>query len=177
MNQQNIGNQFERLPESADDRTVEGRASRVEVIDFFVDRFDIPSALFESYTFWEKGKGKIWALRGRIESPVAIEALGIHIIRTRQQFWKPTTDGIQLLGRHAQKNVLVVSPDVASNYWAGENQYVMGDVSDGYVIVAQRILDRAEPLGVGLYLDGELRSVVPKARQMVVSPLLSEDGL
>lgn len=167
----NIGTQFDRVPATEAERTVEGRPTRKAILEYFDDRFGMDPKFFAPYTFWEKGSGKIWAFRGGLETPIPVEALGIHLLRTRQRFWKPTTDGIQLLGRHATRNVLVVEPDVASQFWAGETQAVAGEVDDGYVIVAQILNADPEPLGVGLYLDGELQSMIPKGRRRDLGPL------
>ena len=174
MSESNDGSRFDRLPAREENRTVEGRPTSAEVVSFFDERFGIDAPLLSEYTFWEKGKGKIWALRADIASPVPVEALGIHVLRTRNRFWKPTTDGMQLLGRGATKNVIEASPSVAARFWAGETQSIEADVEDGYVIVSQALIEDFEPLGVGLYVDGELRSMVPKSRQLELDPLAAE---
>lgn len=175
MTQQNEGQQFDRLPAVDADRLVPDRATRQEVLAYFHDRFGIPVQTFESYTFWEKGKGKIWAFHGAMPSPIRVEALGIHLLRTRQLFWKPTTDGMQVFGDYATKNTIVVAPDGAAAFWNGESQSVNANADDGYVIVTQELLETPVTLGVGLYLDGELRSVVPKSRQRAVASLSTTD--
>ena len=171
MSESNVGTRFDRLPATDADRRVEGRPSRAAVCQHFTDRYGIDRDTLEPYTFWEKGAGKVWALRGEVESPVAIEALGIHVLRTRQRHWKLTTDAAQLFGRWATKNVLEVAPGQAAPFWAGTTQSVDSTVDNGYVIVAQRLGDAVEPLGVGMYVDGELRSVVPKSRRRELPPL------
>ena len=175
MRQQNCGRQFDRLPADDSERTVSNRATREEVLSFFEDRFGIPPHTFEAYSFWEKGKGKVWAFRGSIASPVRVEALGIHVLRTRQRFWKPTTDGMQRFGDDATNNVIVVSPDEAAAFWRGDTQSIDTSAEDGYVLVAQTLVDAPVPLGVGLYIDGVLQSVVPKSRQRKIAPLPVND--
>lgn len=176
MSPTNDGSRFDRLPASNSERLLEDRPTRDEVIGHLVDRYGIdPAALF-MYTFWEKGAGKVWAFRADVPSPVAVEALGIHVLRTRQRHWKLTTDGAQLFGRWATRNVLTVPPDTAAAFWAGEERRIDAEVDDGYVIVAQELTDRPEPLGIGLYLEGELRSIVPKGRQRNLAPLAPKRG-
>ncbi|ELY73462.1 DUF7122 family protein [Natronobacterium gregoryi] len=65
---QNDGQRFDRLPETSAERTVEGRVSREEVVEYFEDRFAIPPETFDDHTFWEKGAGKIWIYHG--DAPV-----------------------------------------------------------------------------------------------------------
>ncbi|WP_394742060.1 DUF7122 family protein [Natronococcus roseus] len=164
--EQNDGQRFGRLPETAAERTVEGRASREEVVDYFADRFAIPPETFDDYTFWEKGAGKIWIYGGDAPSPITIEAIGMTCLRTRQEHWKPTTDFVQRFGREAGECVIELESEEARAFAAGEDQALeRWDGDWGYLIAAHRIAGAIEPIGVGLYVHGELRSMVPKGRQ------------
>lgn len=161
----NDGSRFDRLPATADERAVEGRATRREVLDFWGERYGIAPETFEGYSFWEKGGGKLWAFRGEMEGPFEIEALGMMFLRTRQEHWKPTTDAVQRFGRHAGKNVVELDGQAAQRFVAGDDQPVDWDGDWGYLIAAHAIAGEHEPLGVGLFIDGELRSQVPKGRR------------
>ncbi len=178
---ENVGNCFDRLPATDDEREVEGRVSREAVVEYFEDRFGIPSETFEDYTFWEKGAGKIWLYGGEAPSPIEVEAIGMTCLRTRQEHWKPTTDFAQRFGREATRCVIDLAPEAARRFVAGENQEIAWDGDWGYLIAAHAIgagpegrpirddgiVERGtrEPIGVGLYVHGELRSMVPKGRQ------------
>ena len=166
---ENDGGQFDRLPETPADRTVPGRASRAEVLDWWADRFGVPRETFADHTFWERGKGKIWAFAGDAPDPIAIEGLGMAVLRTRQEHWKPTTNAVQRFGGAATRNVVVLDPEPAARFVRGEDQELDWDGDWGYLIVAHEIADAVEPIGVGLFLHGELRSTVPKGRQEDVS--------
>ncbi|WP_049921088.1 DUF7122 family protein [Halopiger djelfimassiliensis] len=164
--EQNDGQRFDRLPETAADRTVEGRVSRAQVLEYFADRFGIPPETFEDYTFWEKGAGKIWIYAGEASTPLEVEAIGMTCLRTRQEHWKPTTDFVQRFGRHATECVIELDDDQARRFAAGEDQSLeRWDGDWGYLIAAHEIAGGREPIGVGLYVHGELRSMVPKGRQ------------
>jgi NOL1/NOP2/fmu family ribosome biogenesis protein len=87
-------------------------------------------------------------------------------LRTRQEHWKPTTDAVQRFGREATRNVIVLEADEARAFIAGETREIdRWDGDWGYVIAAHEIAGAVEPIGVGLYLYGELRSQVPKGRR------------
>jgi NOL1/NOP2/fmu family ribosome biogenesis protein len=161
----NDGQRFDRLPATADERAVEGRATREEVVEWWDQRFEIPPETFEEYTFWEKGKGKIWILRGDVGSPIRIEALGMKFLRTRQEHWKPTTNAVQRFGREATKNVIELTREQARRFVRGESQEFDWEGDWGYLVAVHELADDAEPLGVGLYVHGELQSPVPKGRQ------------
>ncbi|AGB39449.1 DUF7122 family protein [Natronococcus occultus] len=162
----NDGQRFGRLPATAAERTVEGRVSREDVLEYFADRFGIAPETFDDYTFWEKGAGKIWIYGGTAPSPITIEAIGMTCLRTRQEHWKPTTDFVQRFGRHAEDCVIELERDEARAFAAGEDQELeRWDGDWGYLIAAHEIGGALAPIGIGLYVHGELRSMVPKGRQ------------
>ena len=159
----NDGSRFDRLPATPADREVPGRASREEVLDWWETRFGIGREVLGGYSFWEKGAGKVWVFNGEASDPSQIEAIGTTFLRTRQEHWKPTTRAVSRFGRHATHNVVELDGERASRFVAGEDQPLPGWDGDwGYLIVAHRIAGGVEPIGVGLYLHDELRSVVPK---------------
>ncbi|AXG06904.1 hypothetical protein DU500_10935 [Haloplanus rubicundus] len=166
----NDGQRFDRLPATAADREVTGRASRAEVIEWWVDRFGLPDDTFDGFTFWEKGAGKIWIFAADLPSPTDVEGLGMTFLRTRQEHWKPTTNAVQRFGSRATKNVIELAPDEARCFLAGEDLEPDWDGDWGYLIVAHELAGGVEPIGVGLYVHDELRSVVPKGRRASLSP-------
>ncbi|WP_338738580.1 DUF7122 family protein [Haloplanus salilacus] len=161
----NDGQVFDRLPATADDREVAGRATRSEVVEWWVDRFGVDAGAFEDYTFWEKGAGKIWLFVADLPSPTDAEGIGMTFLRTRQEHWKPTTNAVQRFGGLATRNVVDLAPDEAARFLAGEDVDPEWDGDWGYLIVAHEIAGDREPIGVGLYVHDELRSVVPKGRR------------
>jgi len=165
MGAENASHRFDRLPATADDRRVEGRATRRAVLDWWDERFGVDPGVFEAYTFWERGAGKVWAFAGTAESPVAVEGLGMAFLRARREHWKPTLEAVQRFGGHASRNVLDLSREAAATFLAGEDQAVDWDGDWGYLVVTHELAGEREPLGVGLYVYGELRSQVPKGRR------------
>ena len=162
---ENVSHRFDRLPATDADREVEGRATREAVLEFWQERFGIGPAVFEAYTFWERGNGKIWAFAGDLDSPVDIEALGVSFMRTRQEHWKPTTEAVQRFGGHATRNVIELSRSEAEAFLAGYGQELDWDGDWGYLIASHEIAGESEPIGVGLYVHDELRSQIPKGRR------------
>jgi len=157
----NDGGVVSRLPATPADRTVAGRPTRRAVIEFFARRYGIPRATFDGYSLWEKGAGRVWAFGGDLQSPQSVEALGLPVLRVRQDHWKPTTDGAQRFGAAATRNVLTVDRETAATFFRGEDQSLSWDGDWGYLFVATDL----GVLGVGLYVHGELRSMVPKGRR------------
>ena len=162
---ENRSQRFERVPATDDDRRVDGRPTRGEVVEYWTDRFAVPPETFAGVTFWEKGAGKIWALSHDLEGPIEIEALGLPILRTRQEFWKPTTDAALRFGGSASQNVIQLDAHQAERFVAGEDQTVDWNGDWGYLIASHEIGGAEEPIGIGLYTYGELQSMIPKGRR------------
>ncbi|MFB6169740.1 MAG: hypothetical protein ABEJ06_01205 [Haloarculaceae archaeon] len=162
---ENVSHRFDRLPETDAERAVEGRATREAVLEWWETRFGVPPETFADHTFWEKGSGKVWAYAGEAPDPIEVEALGMAFLRTRQEHWKPTTEAVQRFGREATKNVVELDVEQARRFARGEDQEVDWDGDWGYLVAAHEIAGAREPIGVGLYLYGELRSQVPKGRR------------
>ena len=162
---ENVGTRFDRLPETADKRVVEGRPTREEVLEWWAERFGVDPGVFDGYSFWERGAGKIWIFHGDIDSPAEIEALGMTFLRTRQEHWKPTLEAVQRFGTHATKNCIELTREQARRFFAGDTQELDWDGDWGYLVVTHELAGEQEPLGVGLYVYDELRSMVSKGRQ------------
>jgi NOL1/NOP2/fmu family ribosome biogenesis protein len=166
----NDGTRFDRLPATAAEREVDGRATRRDVLEWWEARFGVDPATFEGHTFWEKGAGKIWAFAADAPTPIDIEGLGMKVLRTRQEHWKPTTNAVQRFGGDATKNVITLDGERAARFLRGEDQAIEWDGDWGYLIVAHEIAGAREPIGVGLYVHDELRSQIPKGRRETLDP-------
>ncbi|GAA0532998.1 hypothetical protein GCM10008994_04620 [Halorubrum ejinorense] len=84
-------------------------------------------------------------------------------LRTRQDHWKPTGRAVSRFGHRATKNVIELDPERASRFARGEDQDLPEWDGDwGYLIATHEVAGERVPIGVGLYLYDELRSVVPK---------------
>ncbi|MEF8882719.1 MAG: hypothetical protein V5A34_09385 [Halapricum sp.] len=162
---ENVSHQFDRLPATEAEREVEERPTREEIVAFWDDRFGVDPDVFAGHTFWERGNGKIWAFASELETPMDIEALGMSFTRTRQEHWKPTTEAVQRFGRHAERNVMHLTRGEAETFITGEDQQLDWSGDWGYLIVTHDIAGEPEPIGVGLYVHGELRSQIPKGRR------------
>lgn len=160
----NDGSRFDRLPTTDADRVVPERPTRTAVLDWWEERYGLRDAV-RDHTFWKKGKDKIWAFAGDAPDPIAIEALGLPILRTRGHHWKPTTNAVQRFGRDAERNVIRLDTAAARRFVAGTDQEIAWDGDPGYLIAAHEYAGRTVPIGVGLWTDGELRSMVPKHRR------------
>ena len=112
------------------------------------------------------GTGLALLVAADVVSPIAVEGLGLRILRARQEHWKPSTNAVQRFCRDATENVVVLDDEEAACFARGDDQELpRWDGDWGYVVAAHEIAGDIEPIGVGLYLHGELRSTVPKGRR------------
>ncbi len=162
---ENVSHRFDRLPATEAKRDVESRPTREAIVDFWADRFGVDPETFAPYTFWERGNGKVWVFADDLETPVDIEALGMSFMRTRQEHWKPTTEAVQRFGARATRNVIHLDDGPAERFLAGEDQQLAWEGDWGYLIATHDIAGEPEPIGVGLYVHGKLRSQIPKGRR------------
>lgn len=157
---------YDRLPPAEGDGPNGDRPSRASVIEFFEDRFGIEPSTFDPHTFWEKGAGSVWVVRGQEPDPIRVETLGLRLLRTGGRHWKPTTIGVQRFGTAATRNVIALDGEAARQFVAGEDQPLAWDGDWGYLIAATELGGEPTPLGVGLYTHGELASNIPKSRRV-----------
>ena len=150
---------FDRVP------ATDAQLSREAILSWWEDRFGIAPVVFDEYSFWERGSGKVWIARGDAPDPIAVEGLGLLALRTDGEYWKPTTNVVQRFGHHADKNVIELTPEETHRFVAGTDQAVAWDGDWGYLIVTTRLDGARVPLGVGLYVYDELKSMVPKGRR------------
>lgn len=143
---ENVGQRFDRLPATPADRVVSGRPSRQQVLEWWDERFGIPPSVFDGYSFWEKGAGKLWVFAGEAPDPIGVEALGLTALRVRQEHWKPTTDAVQRFGHHARNNVIELDDSAARTFIAGDDQQLAWDGDWGYLIVTHSIAGDSEAL-------------------------------
>jgi len=145
------------------------KTERQEIVAWWANRFGVPREIFEPYDFFSTGKRTIWALRRSEKAPGGLkelkyEALGMVIMRKGKLGWKPTTNAIQVFGRHAKKNVVELNEAQMRAFVAGEAiKEAFPDLEEGYVITCYK----GVPLGCGLYKRGVLRSQVPKVRRRI----------
>ena len=162
---ENRSHRFDRLPATPDERRVPDRPTRGEVLEWWDEQFGVDPSVFEDHTFWERGSGKVWAFASESPSPIDIEGLGVAFLRTRREHWKPTLEAVQRFGDHADDCVVELTREQAATFVAGDDQTLDWDGDWGYLIVTTEIAGESEPVGVGLYIHGELRSQVPKGRR------------
>jgi NOL1/NOP2/fmu family ribosome biogenesis protein len=126
------------------------------------ERFGIPASHFDDYLLF-KGK-QSWSLLRK--HPAVTNAGGLKVMKAGLKafrkvgaFLKPTTRMVQLFGRGAVRARFEVDEARLVRLMAGERIQVDLGIDNGYVILS---LDGNRVLGLGLYINGEIRSQISR---------------
>ncbi len=148
-------------------------ADREKVITYFKERFGISEEEFKEYLFFESNKG-IWMVSSgcpeeeylKLTALKRFDFLGIRVLRKLNNGFKPTTYGLQIIGRNATKNFIELSRDeLIKLLKKGYIEKEYPSVEDGYVILRYN----RRVLGCGLYRKGILRHQFPKGRTEAIA--------
>jgi len=85
---------------------------------------------------------------------------GIRLARMYPYSLKPTTFGMQVLGRQATRNVIEVSDEQAKRLINGESLNIEADAENGFVLLRWQ----GFVAGVGFYKRPVLKSQIPRFR-------------
>jgi NOL1/NOP2/fmu family ribosome biogenesis protein len=130
-------------------------------VGFFRHRFGISRALFANYCLYRRGR-VVWLVnqddRLRDLASLQVVSLGIPLLHWVGTHLKPTAAALQILGAHANKNIVTLPPEQLRDL--GERQAIKSEFagSPGYVIVASNSVI----IGCALYLAGRLISHLPR---------------
>ncbi|HNX39184.1 MAG TPA: hypothetical protein PKK11_01265 [Methanothrix sp.] len=138
----------------------------LRVAKLWQERFGMGIEAFSGLQFFKKANS-IWAISEGDLPRYSYESLGMRIMSCKDRPWKPTTAALQVLGRHASKNLVHLERAEALLFLQGASQslpeYCNPDACQpGYVVVFYR----GDALGCGLYSHGMLVSQIPKERRM-----------
>ncbi len=139
-----------------------------EMLKYLEERFGLKKELFEDYVFVKSGR-KIWITNRDVVdknfSGLNVEAVGMLFLRweKKKERIKLTTNGAQMFGMHATKNVVEVSEGKVHDVLCGLNLYdIECDAEDGYVILKYK----EHILGIGLKQGRFIKNLIPKARRI-----------
>lgn len=135
-------------------------SERDRVLGFFADRFGMNLSVFGGYELRKKGTS-VWIVSSDPRLPalarLKVRSVGLMLLREVGRYLKPTSVALQLLGAHAERNVVTLTPKELEELV--ENGEIKGDfpATRGYVIISLEDL----PVGCGLYLPPRLLSRLP----------------
>jgi NOL1/NOP2/fmu family ribosome biogenesis protein len=126
------------------------------------ERFGIPVSLFDDYLLL-KGR-QSWSLLRKHRAVtdafgLKVAKAGLKAFRKVGAFMKPTTRMVQIFGKAAVRARIELDEDRLVRLMAGERIEVDLGIDNGYVILS---LGENRILGLGLYINGRIRSQISK---------------
>lgn len=118
--------------------------------------------------FLESKDGDIFLISRDIErldiERLRIDSLGLYFGQMRNDEFRLSIEGSQMVGKIAAKNIIEISDDQLKLWMAGENLETKQE-SRGYQIIKHN----SDFLSCGKYKDGMILNFVPKARRIHTS--------
>jgi NOL1/NOP2/fmu family ribosome biogenesis protein len=139
-----------------------------KTLDGLIRRFGFPAELFSEWQTVDHDED-VFVATPEVADFDRLKPVrkGIRIARVFAHGVKPTTNAMQVFGRHATRNVVTLTAEQAEAFIHGETIVLPAPetadpaIEDGYVIVRHA----GFTLGVGLYKPGLLKSQVPLSRR------------
>jgi NOL1/NOP2/fmu family ribosome biogenesis protein len=135
---------------------------RHHLFSYLERRFGIPETLFNDYLLFKRKKS--WRLLRYAPqvpyiSQLKVSKMGLKAFQKVGSFVKPSTRMIQIFGTAATKARLELDTGQLLKLLDGEELPINLDLDSGYVILA---LSENRILGVGFYINGTVRSQIPR---------------
>jgi len=128
-----------------------------EVLQFFSDRFGIPSEVFSPYeilrgvsNFWLYPKTEFLQTLSKLQA----QTVGLLFLRRVSHYLKPTSAFLQRFGYLATKNIVTLDQETLIKLKENRKVPIELPIEPGYVILK----DENWILGCGLYISGKLIS-------------------
>ncbi|OYT41200.1 hypothetical protein B6U80_01865 [Candidatus Pacearchaeota archaeon ex4484_26] len=141
---------------------------------YIKERFGLGKEYFKDFDFFKTRKAIYITTKECLNSQLfkQAETAGIAFLRPNKVL-KPTTNFLQLFGKHASKNVITLSREQAERFIRGEDLELdkikkRGDwVEPGYVIVKYQ----EHILGCANFKEGVLKNMIAKSRRRHIKEL------
>jgi len=135
---------------------------REMVLSYLEERFGIERRHFSGFEFYMASKGRVFLGPKRIPGRLKPVSVGILVARMSGTV-KPSTNLLQLFGRHASRNIVDLPKEQALRYLRGEDLRLPGNgTTDGYVLMKYL----GFPLGCGMLKKGIIKNMLPKAKRI-----------
>lgn len=142
-------------PELANER------ERYRIFSYLEERFGIEEEIFDNFLIFRK-QSAWWLLK---DTPLISKAaklkvwkIGLKVFREVGHFIKPTTRFIQAFGYRATRGIMAIDEEDLKKILDGGNIPSEAGTDNGYVIISLH----GNILGLGLLIDGMVRSQIPK---------------
>ncbi|MCS7250276.1 MAG: hypothetical protein N2323_02395 [candidate division WOR-3 bacterium] len=134
-----------------------------KIIKYFKEEFDIDEEVFKDYQFYEY-KDNIYIMTEEAKNFDCEKIIrkGIRIARIVKNGIKPTTDGIQIFGYYAKKNIIYLNEEDLKKVLLGQDLHLELEIPEGYKI----LFYKNYPIGIGYFRNKKLKNQIPRSRRI-----------
>ncbi len=107
------------------------------LLEYCVERFDMPNNIFKGYELYEGSKNKIYLVQKMANLRFIPESSGLCIFRF-DKTPKPTTNFLQLFGSNIKRNILDLNKFELREYCKGkdlESEIVTSNLEPGFIAI------------------------------------------
>ncbi|MBU0591769.1 hypothetical protein KKF81_06825 [Candidatus Micrarchaeota archaeon] len=137
-------------------------SEKQNILDYFEGRFGINKSYFEGFGFYLASKGRVFLGPTSIGN-LKFVSVGLLVVRISRVI-KPTTNILQIFGKYANQNIIMLTKKQAEDYVFGMDLKIddYASVTDGYVILKYA----NSSLGCGFLKNNVVKNMLPKAKRL-----------
>ncbi|MCJ7596291.1 MAG: hypothetical protein MUO52_16105 [Desulfobacterales bacterium] len=136
-------------------------SDRQKLLSYMEGRFGLPAVTFDGYLLFHRGESW-WLLRKspylQLTSGLKVGMIGLRAFQRVGRYVKPSTRMIQVFGGAATKGKFELVEEEFQRLVAGDPIKADLKLENGYLILSLK----GHILGLGLLIDGEVRSQMPR---------------
>jgi len=142
-----------------------GYDDKLSLLSYLEGRFGIPKDEFKDYMIFKKNRS-YWMINESSQinhaSHLKVMGAGMKVFQEVGEFLKPTTRFIQMFGHTATRATLEINKKELGDLVEGRFLLVDMGLDNGYVILSIE----NQVLGLGLLIDGSIRTQIPRKEIM-----------
>ncbi len=136
-----------------------------KILGYLEERFGLHPDLFKDYRMYLASKGRIYLGPRSAPDMPKIATIGLLIARVNGSV-KPSTNLLQVMGRHVTKNDVELTKEQALIFAKGQDVKLspaqLIPLRDGYILMRYQTF----PMGCGLLQLGNVKNQLPKAKRL-----------
>ncbi len=138
------------------------RKERESMLSYVRERFDLGKEEFKGLAIFKTQKKIYITTQECLTDPLfaKAETAGLAFLRPNKVL-KPTTDFLQVFGKHATKNCAELSKEDAERFMRGEDLDAREELNQGYIIIKHK----GHILGCANFKEGTLKNQLPRSRR------------
>ena len=144
------------------------RKEKESMLSYVRERFGLDKSVLKGLALFKTQRKIYITTQDCLNDPLfgRAETAGLAFLRPNKVL-KPTTDFLQVFGKHATKNYVELSKEDAERFMRGEELDAREELNQGYIIIRYK----GHILGCASFKEGTLKNQLPRSRRSRVKEL------